>query len=141
MIRTRDGNPMMMKSDAGFAINVPIQIKRRGGRKAVARVDVENANARPWDDSMTPLQHALVQGGRWLAMLESGLFPTLTELAEHEKMDRAYVSRRVSLTLLAPDIIEAILDETLPSDVTLFDLASRMPLSWEKQRALVNQRK
>ena len=41
----------------------------------------------------------------------------------------------VNLTTLAPDIVAAILDETLPPEVTLFDLASGTPLLWEEQRA------
>ncbi len=38
---------------------------------------------------------------------------------------------------LAPDIVAAILDETLPSEVTLFDLASGTPLLWDEQRAQI----
>ena len=43
----------------------------------------------------------------------------------------------VNLTTLAPDIVAAILDETLPSEVTLFDLASGTPLLWDEQRAQI----
>ena len=50
---------------------------------------------------------------------------------------RAYVSRMINLTTLAPDIVAAILDETLPPEVTLFELASGTPLLWEEQRAIV----
>ena len=80
---------------------------------------------------------ALARGHRWLAMLESGDAESLTEVAEREGMDRAYVSRMVNLTTLAPDIVAAILDETLPSEVTLFDLASGTPLLWDEQRAQI----
>ena len=80
---------------------------------------------------------ALARGHRWLAMLESGEAEGLTEVAEREGMDRAYVSRMVNLTTLAPDIVAAILDETLPSEVTLFDLASGTPLLWDEQRAQI----
>jgi hypothetical protein len=45
-----------------------------------------------------------------------------------------YVSRMVNLTTLAPDIIAVILDDTLPEEVSLFDLAARTPLVWEEQR-------
>ena len=62
---------------------------------------------------------------------------TLSEVAEREGMDRAYASRMVNLTTLAPDIVAAILDETLPPEVTLFDLASGTPLLWEEQRKLL----
>jgi hypothetical protein len=47
---------------------------------------------------------------------------------------RDYVSRRVNLTTFAPDIAAAILDETLPPEVTLFGLAAGTPLPWEGQR-------
>lgn len=60
--------------------------------------------------------------------------------AEREGMDRAYVSRMVNLTTLAPDIVAAILDETLPPEVTLFDLASGTPLLWDEQRARLSAR-
>lgn len=46
----------------------------------------------------------------------------------------------VNLTTLAPDIQAAILDETLPDTVSLYDLAIATPLSWEEQQSLLAQR-
>jgi len=80
---------------------------------------------------------ALARGHRWLGLLESGKARNLTEVAQIEGMDPAYVSRMVNLTTLAPDIIEAILNETLPDHVILFDLASGTPLLWDEQRRLL----
>jgi len=41
---------------------------------------------------------------------------------------------RCNVARSAPeDIVAAILDETLPSDVTLFDLAAGTPLLWSEQ--------
>jgi hypothetical protein len=122
-------------SDSSLTVTMPIRIKRRGSRKAVTLPDGKTMPPRPWDDTPTPIQLALARGHRWLAMLESGEARTLSEVAEREGMDRAYVSRMVNLTTLAPDIVAAILDETLPPQVTLFDLASGTPLLWEEQRA------
>ena len=51
-------------------------------------------------------------------------------------MDTSYVSRMVNLTILAPDIVAAILDETLPPDLTLLDLAVNPPTLWEEQRGV-----
>jgi hypothetical protein len=48
--------------------------------------------------------------------------------------DDSYASRMVNLTTLAPDFVAAILDETLPPEVDLFDLAAGTPLLWEEQR-------
>jgi hypothetical protein len=88
---------------------------------------------RPWDDTPTPLQLALARGHRWLAMLESGEVKSMKELARREGVDDSYVSRMVNLTTLAPDIVAAILDETLPEEVTLFELAAGTPLLWGEQ--------
>ena len=78
---------------------------------------------------------ALARGYRWLAMLESGEVRNLSEIGAKEKIDNSYVSRMVNLTSLAPDIVSAILDDSLPNHVTLFDLAVDPPLLWDEQRA------
>ncbi len=54
-----------------------------------------------------------------------------------EGIDNSYVSRMVNLTTLAPDIVAAILDDELPNDITLFDLAVDPPALWEGQRERV----
>ena len=68
---------------------------------------------------------------RWLA--KSGrLTPS-----PREGVDNSYVSRMINLTCLAPDIVAAILDDTLPDHVTLFDLAVDPPRLWEAQRKIL----
>jgi hypothetical protein len=52
-------------------------------------------------------------------------------------VDTSYVSRTVNLTALAPDIVAAIPDETLPLEVTLFDLAVDPAALWEAQQRRV----
>lgn len=59
---------------------------------------------------------------------------SLREIAEKEGVDNSYVSRMVNLTTLAPDIVEAILDDQLSPTVTLFDLAVDPPRLWSEQR-------
>jgi hypothetical protein len=58
----------------------------------------------------------------------------MKEIARREGVDDSYVSRMVNLTTLAPDLVAAILDERLPPEVTLFELAAGTPLLWEEQR-------
>jgi hypothetical protein len=128
------GQPeVIAASDGSLTVTVPIRIKRRGLRKTVTLPEGGAVDARPWDSSPTPLQLALARGYRWLAMLESGEVNSMKEIARREGVDDSYVSRMVNLTTLAPDIIAAILDETLPSEVTLFELAAGTPLLWEEQ--------
>lgn len=38
-------------------------------------------------------------------------------------------------TTLAPDIVEAILEDALPDQLTLFDIAVDPPVLWAEQRA------
>ena len=45
-----------------------------------------------------------------------------------------YMCRMLNLTTLAPDIVAAILDETLPPHVTVHELAISPPVFWEEQR-------
>ena len=136
----KSGEPdILQTSDGRLTLSVPIQIKRRSGRKLVTLPNGETAKARPWDTATTPLQLALARGHRWLAMLESGEVKTMRELAAREGVDNSYVSRMVSLTTLAPDIVAAILDDALPNHVTLFDLAVDPPLLWEEQQARIQE--
>lgn len=131
---------LIAASNGSLTVSLPIKLIRRGKCMAVTLPDGTTVQPRPWDDTPTPIQQALARGHRWLEMLQSGQAQSLTEVAEQEGMDRAYVSRMVNLTTLAPDIVAAILDETLPDHVTLFDLASGTPLLWDDQRALLRKK-
>jgi hypothetical protein len=53
---------------------------------------------------------ALARAHRRDRMLASGKHRSITELAESEKINGSYLSRVLRLTLLAPDVVEAILD-------------------------------
>ena len=131
---------LIAASNGSLTVSLPIKLIRRGKCMAVTLPDGTTIQPRPWDDTPTPIQQALARGHRWLEMIQFGQAQSLTEVAELEGMDRAYVSRMVNLTTLAPDIVAAILDETLPDHVTLFDLASGTPLLWEDQRALLRKK-
>jgi hypothetical protein len=61
----------------------------------------------------------------------------LREIARQEDVDSSYVSRMVNLTILAREIVAAILDETLSPEMTLFDIAVEPPPVWEEQRRAV----
>ncbi|EKF9276416.1 LacI family transcriptional regulator [Vibrio cholerae] len=125
-------------SDGKLSINVPINLKRRSGRRLITLPDGTVQEPRPWDTQPTPLQLALARGHRWLQMLETGEVSSLREIAQLEGLDNSYISRMVNLTTLAPDIVEAILDDCLPPNITLFDLAVDPPRLWSEQRARIN---
>ena len=65
-------------------------------------------------------------------MVEPGVFATIAELAEREGIAPSYSTRVLRLTLLAPDIVAAILDGKAP-DVTLVRVLEPFPAEWERQ--------
>jgi hypothetical protein len=83
----------------------------------------------------TTLVKALARAFRWRKILETGRYGTIDELAAAEKINSSYVSRLLRLTLLAPDIIEAILDGRQPGGMTLPALMEPFPVEWGRQRA------
>lgn len=85
-------------------IHVPFRIIKRGGRK---EMQLPNGASPPRRTDNT-LVKALARAFRWKRMLESGDFATIAELAEREGIATSYMTRVLRLTLLAPDMIEAI---------------------------------
>ena len=75
---------------------------------------------------------ALARAHRWQRMLESGEYGSIEELAAAERINPSYLARVLRLTLLAPDIVESILDGQAP-EVTLGWLLKTMPTDWERQ--------
>ena len=71
---------------------------------------------------------------KWQEQPESGEFSTVDELATAKKIDVSYVRRMFRLNSLAPDIIEAILNNDAPDHLSLRTLYRGIPLSWEQQR-------
>jgi hypothetical protein len=125
-------------SDGRLTLIIPIKIRRRGSNKVITLPDGETGKPqKPLEP--TPMQLALARGHRWLAMLESGEVKTLTEIAKREGVDNSYISRMVNLTTLAPDIVAAILDDTLPDTITLLELAADPPVLWGGQRIIFHK--
>ena len=63
-------------------------------------------------------------------MLEAGRYRSAHEIADAEKIGRSFVSRLLRLTLLAPDIQEAILEGRQAKGVQLEELMRAMPAEW-----------
>jgi hypothetical protein len=76
---------------------------------------------------------AIIRGHRWKELLESGRYPSIDALAARMGANSSYVGRHLNLTLLAPDIVEAILLGREPDDLSLAKLY-RLPPEWDEQR-------
>ena len=66
-------------------------------------------------------------------MLGEGRYAPVTDIARVEKIDRTYVGDILRLTMLAPDIVEAILDGRHSDEVTLPMLMKGFPAEWVAQ--------
>jgi hypothetical protein len=66
-------------------------------------------------------------------MLDEGRYASITEMAAAERLERGYLGNLLRLTLLAPAIVEAMLDGRQPEGVTLPALMEPFPLEWERQ--------
>ena len=113
-----------------ITVTVPFRIVKRGGRKEMHLPDGA-AQPRKAD---TTLVKALARAFRWKRMLEAGEFATITELAQREGIAPSYMTRVLRLTLLAPDIVEAVLDGRQGPEVTLARVLEGFPLDWRLQR-------
>ena len=111
-------------------VNVPFRVVKRGGRKEM-RLPDGAAEPRRSDNTLVK---ALARAFRWKRMLETGEFATIAELAEHERMALSYMTRVMRLTLLAPDIVEAILDGKQGPEVTLARMLKPFDVEWHEQR-------
>jgi hypothetical protein len=104
---------------------------KRGGRKLVVTPDGAEWASRPRVDNA--MVKAVARAFRWRKMLDAGVHATLEDLARAKNVHATYVSRVLRLTLLTPEIVEAILDGRQPAEVQLDDLLEGFPLDWRQQ--------
>lgn len=116
-------------SNGSVVLNIPIALKRRSGRRVVVPAGSEATANRT---TATPLQLALARGHRWLRMLETGEATSMCDIARREGTNHSYIARHINLTLLSPETVAAILDETLPEGSQLLTLAVNPPMCWNE---------
>ena len=119
---------------AVITVRIPMTFVHRGGRKAIVAPDGGDAWApsRPRPDEA--LIRALARAHRWKRLLDHGKYRSAADLAEAEGVTRSFVNRLLRLTLLAPDITEAILDGRQPKGMQLEDIVRTLPIGWDEQR-------
>ena len=116
------------------SIHVPMTFKKRGGRKVIVLPDGTQGNPAPKATIDNVMVKALARAFRWQALLENGTYGCIEDIARGEKIGASFVSRIVKLALLAPDIVDAILDGRQPARLTLKQLMLPFPIDWEEQR-------
>jgi hypothetical protein len=77
---------------------------------------------------------ALARAHRWKQLIENGTYRSAAGIAEAEGVTRSFVNRLLRLTLLAPDIVEAILEGRQPQGMQLEELTGTISSGWVEQR-------
>lgn len=120
----------MSKDGKVIVVSIPrIMQKRNGKAQIIAPHGMETTQ--PQDETLAKL---VAKAHKWLRLLESGQFKSIKELAETEDVDNSYLSKVLNLTLLAPDIVQAILDGRQPAIMTWRELRKPFPSLWTEQR-------
>ena len=119
-----------------MTLHVPFRIVKRGGKKEMQMPEGATHSQR----TDNTLVKALARAFRWKRMLESGEYATIAELAEREGIAPSYMTRVLRLTLLAPEIVEAILDGKQGPEVTLARLLEPFAACFEEQRNSLEER-
>ena len=125
----------LAKDGGTLTVRIPLTFRKRGGRKVVIAPYGSDSWAPPRPRIDNTMVKAIARAFRWWKLLETGTHTTVAEIAAAEKINSSYVGRVLRLTLLAPEIVEAILDGRQPADLQLEDLLRRFPVGWREQRA------
>lgn len=120
-----------MTLPTSITVRVPLKVRHRPGRKTVVTpaqdgVPTMTTRADP------ALVKALARAFRYQRLLDEGRYASISEMAAAEKIERGYLGTLLRLTLLAPDMVEAILDGRQPEGMTLPALMEPFPVEWRR---------
>ncbi len=124
-------------SDHGLVVDVPLKLKKRAGRKEVILSDALNDGNVERMPHQEALVIALARAHRWQKLLDKGKFKSVSDLAREIGLDPSFAARLLRLTLLAPDVVEAILAGEEPSGLSLTMLTKQISVVWAEQRSTI----
>ena len=116
-------------------VRIPMRFQRRGGRKRIVGADGSDIvpTSKPKPDGT--LVKALARAWRWQKLLDDGVCGSVIEISEAERISKSYVSRILRLALLAPDIVEEILEGRQQDALLLERFRRGWPADWAAQRS------
>jgi hypothetical protein len=118
-------------------VRVPLTIRRRPGRKTVV-TPVQGPGETAVQTRADPaLVKALARAFRYQRLLDEGRYASISGMAAAERIERGYLGSLLRLTLLAPDVVEAVLDGKQPCGLGLPRMLKPFPPDWAEQRAAV----
>ena len=123
-----------MTAATSITVRVPLKIRRRPGRKTVVTpVEGEDGDDTIQTRADPALVKALARAFRYQRLLDEGRYSSIAEMAEAEKIERGYLGTLLRLTLLAPSIVDTILNGGATEQVGLPRLLQPSPVEWPLQ--------
>ena len=133
------GQAALSRDGRTITVRVPLSFRKRGGRKLVVIPDDSEWASRAARIDNT-LVKALARAHRWKRMLESGEFASVIELAHSQKINESYLCRILRLTLLAPEIVEWVLDGRQAPTLQLAEILGPLSPLWVDQAQIIGSR-
>lgn len=122
----------LVKDADGISVRIPMKMKRRGGRKEITVPTGLDGVIEAGQDNAFAV--AIARAYCWLELLESGKYGSIREMADALGVCTTYMLRLLRFTLLAPDIVEAILDGNEPDGFSQNMLVGAIPANWQEQK-------
>jgi len=79
------------------------------------------------------LLHAIAKARRWIDDLRQGRTTSFADIARQEGQVERHIRLLATLAFVSPRIVSAIIEGTLPADLTVTGLARALPHSWAGQ--------
>jgi hypothetical protein len=127
-----------MTAATSITVRVPLKIWRRPGRKAVVTpLAAEGSSGIIPTRGDPALVKALARAFRYQRLLDEGRYASISEMAAAEKIERGYLGSLLRLTLLAPALVEDIMDTRTRYTPSLPEMFKPFPEIWERQHELM----
>ena len=126
-------------SDGQRVTLVPLTIKRRQNRKLLIPPAPDATGTAGGFDA--PMIKTLGKAFYWKRLIDEGVYPTTADLARALKVETGWAAEVLRMTMLAPDIVEAIFEGRQPRHLNLHTLRGRqdlLPRDWAEQRRLLD---
>jgi DNA invertase Pin-like site-specific DNA recombinase len=117
-------------------IVIPFKPKRGKPRRDILRVlDRENdTNSGVRADTRQLLLRGIAKARSWANELADGRTESIEAIAAREEYSPRYIRQMLPLAFLVPNIVMAIMANTIPVDLGVSRLTDGLPYSWNQQR-------
>nr|AWL93061.1 hypothetical protein CIT37_13250 [Bradyrhizobium ottawaense] len=132
-------NARLSRDGRELVVSIPVDFRQSGGRKQIVVPAGVEAWTSPRLRPSNSLITALAKAHRWRRLIETGCYASAAELSKREAVNESYVCRVLRLTLLAPDLVQSILDGRQSKTLELKSLLTPFPGDWAAQRTHFGQ--